>query len=92
MEGVEELSRLFVEVTERFGPQTLTTEHQATVRALVARLHDLGGVSFGAIYGELHATLHVAKYADIPDDQGERVAEWFQTRIASAERRQGQRS
>lgn len=89
MEGVEALSQIVVEMAGRFGPQTLTTEHQATVRAMVGRLHDLGGFSFGAIYGELNASFHVAKYGDIPDDQWQHVTEWFQARIASAERRRG---
>lgn len=89
VEGVEALSQIVVAMKELLGPKTLTTEHQATVRAMAARLHDLGGFSFGAIYGELNASFHVAKYSDIPDDQWERVSEWFQARIASAERRQG---
>lgn len=89
IEGVEALSQIVAEMAGRFGPPTLTTEHQATVRAMVARLHELGGFSYGAIYGELNASFHVAKYSDIPDDQWGRVAEWFQARIASAERRRG---
>lgn len=89
MEGVEALSQIVVEMAELLGPKTLTTEHQATVRAMVGRLHELGGFSYGAIYGELNASFHVAKYGDIPDEQWERVTEWFQARIASAERRRG---
>src|SRR5579862_6834776 len=69
MEGVEELSRLFVEVTEALGPQTLTPAHQATVKTLVGQLHEVGGFTFGAIYGDLNAAFHVGKFSDIPDTQ-----------------------
>ena len=87
VEGVEELSRLFVEVTERLGPQTLTPEHQASIKAMAARLHELSGVSFGAIYADLNTAFHVGRYGDIPEARWEDVVVWFQKRIASAERR-----
>lgn len=88
MEGVEELSRLFVEVTERLGPRTLTPEHQATVKRMAGRLHELSGMSFAAIYGELNEMFHTGKYSDIAEADWERVSEWFCVRIAGAERRQ----
>lgn len=67
MESVEEVSRLLPEILERLGPQTLTPEHQATVKAMVSRLHDLSGLSFATIYADLNTAFHVARYVDIPD-------------------------
>lgn len=87
MEGVEELSRMFVEVTERLGPATLTPEHQATVKRMAQRLNELAGFAYAKIYGELNQAFHVGRYSDISDDRWAEVAEWFTQRISAAERR-----
>jgi hypothetical protein len=87
MESLEEGQRLLPELLERLGPQTLTSEHQATVKAMAGRLHDLGGYSFAAIYGELNAAFHVGKYSDIPDTRWAEVAAWFSQRTEAADRR-----
>lgn len=87
MESVEEVSRLLPEILERLGPQTLTPEHQATVKAMATRLHELAGYSFATIYGDLNAAFHVGRYTDIPDAQWAEVAVWFQARIDATEKR-----
>src|SRR5260221_389689 len=69
VESVEEVSRLLPEILERLGPQTLTPEHQATVKAMAVRLHELVGYSFATIYSDLNAAFHVGRYSDIPDAQ-----------------------
>jgi hypothetical protein len=74
---------------ERLGPQTLSPEHQSTVKAMAGRLHDVAGYAYGTIYGELNAAFHVGKYSDIPDAHWTDVAAWFQARMAAAERRRG---
>jgi hypothetical protein len=87
MESLEEGQRLLPELLERLGQQALTPEHQATVKAMAGRLHDLGGYSFAAIYGELNAAFHVGKYSDIPDARWAEVVGWFNPRIEAAELR-----
>ncbi len=87
IESLEEGQRLLPEILERLGPQTLTPEHQSTVKAMASRLHDLGGVAFATIYGELNTVFHVGRYADIPDTAWESVAIWFQRRIDALDRR-----
>lgn len=87
MEGVEELSRLFVEVTERLGPQTLTPEHQATVKRMAQRLNELAGFAYSKVYGELNQAFHVGRYVDIPDERWTEVVDWFTVRLSAAERR-----
>jgi BRO family, N-terminal domain len=87
MECVEEVSRLVPEILERLGPLTLLPEHQATVKALAGRLHDLAGIGYATIYGDLNQSFHVARYADIEDASWPDVATWFQQRIAAAEKR-----
>jgi hypothetical protein len=87
MESLEEGQRLLPELLERLGPQALTPEHQATVKAMAGQLHDLGGYSFATIYGELNAAFHVGKYSDIPDTHWQEVAAWFQARLAAARQR-----
>lgn len=89
LESVEEVSRLIPEILERLGPQTLTPAHQATMKAMVKRLHDLTGEAFPAIYADLYDHFHVAKYSDVPDAQWPEVAAWFQARIVAGERRRG---
>lgn len=90
-ESNEEVTRMLVEMMKRQPPQTLTPEHQATVKAMVARLHELSGLAFATIYGELNAAFHVGRYSDIPDTRWTEVAAWLKPRIEAAERRAGRR-
>jgi hypothetical protein len=87
MESVEEVSRLVPEILERLGPLTLTPEHQATVKAMAGRLHDLAGIGYATIYGDLNQSFHVARSADIEDASWPDVAAWFQRRSAATENR-----
>jgi hypothetical protein len=86
IEGLEAGQRLLPEILERLGPQTLSLEHQATVKAMAGRLHELTSYSFATIYSELNAAFHVGRYSDIPDAQWAEVAAWLQARIAAAEK------
>jgi BRO family, N-terminal domain/ORF6C domain len=86
MESLEEGQRLLPELLARLGPQTLTSEHQATVKAMAGRLHEMAGFSFAAIYGDLNAAFHVGKYSDIPDAQWAEISAWLQQRIDAAQR------
>jgi hypothetical protein len=87
LEGMEEVTRLVPEILERLGPQTLTPEHRATAQAMVQRLHDLSGASYGVIYNELRQAFHVGKYDEIPEARWPEAAAWFQVRIDAALRR-----
>ncbi len=86
LEGMEEVTRLVPEILQRLGPQTLTPEHQATVKNLARRLNELSGFAYATIYGELNAAFHVGKYSDIADARWPEIAAWFKTRIDTAER------
>jgi hypothetical protein len=77
------------EILERLGPQTLSPEHQATVKAMATRLHEGVGYSFATTYGNLNATFHVGRFGDIPDAQWAEVAAWFQQRITAAGKQGG---
>jgi len=87
MEGVEEGMRMLPEILERLGPQTLTSEHQSTVKNMTRRLSELTGIAYAAIYAELDDHFHVAKYDQIPDAHWVDIAAWFQRRIDTAEKR-----
>ncbi|WIG59595.1 MAG: hypothetical protein OJF49_002342 [Ktedonobacterales bacterium] len=87
LESVEEITRLVPEILDRLGPQTLTPEHQATVKASARRLSELTGSAYATIYGELNEAFHVGKYSDIAENEWLRVASWFRARIAAAEQR-----
>jgi hypothetical protein len=87
IESLESGQRLLPEILERLGPQTLTPEHQATVKAMAGRLHDLTDYSYATIYGDLNTAFHVGRYSDIPDASWPQVALWFQQRINAAEKR-----
>jgi hypothetical protein len=89
LEGMEEVTRLVPEILERLGPQTLTPEHQATIKNMARRLNDLTNMSYATIYGDLNSTFHVGKYSDIPDAQWPEVAKWLQQRIDAAQKRRG---
>lgn len=90
VESVEALTRQvlpdILEALTEIGPRTLTPEHQATAKAMVGQLHDIGGYAFATIYGDLNAAFHVGKYSDIPDAQWSQVAEWLQRRLDTARR------
>jgi hypothetical protein len=87
MESLHEVVRLIPELLERMGPATLSPEHQATVQAMVKRLHDVSGYAFATIYTDLNQSFRVGKYSDIPDASWPDVSAWFSARIAAAERR-----
>jgi antirepressor protein len=87
VEGTEELSRVLAEALARLGQQTLTPEHQATIKHQATRLRELSGFAYATIYGELNAAFHVGKYSDIADARWPEVASWFKARIVAAEKR-----
>ncbi len=89
VEGQEEISRMLADAITKLGVTTLTPAHQANVKQLVARLHTVSGVGYGAIYSELNSDFHVPRYSDIPDEQWELVVAWFRQRIDAAERHKG---
>ena len=84
---MEEVTRLVPEILQRLGPQTLTPEHQATIKHLATRLHELSGLAYATIYGDLNAAFHVGKYSDIADARWPEIAAWFKMRIDAAEKR-----
>jgi hypothetical protein len=84
--SLHEVVRLVPEILERLGPQLLSPEHQSTTQDMVKRLHDLTGYAFSTIYTDLNRSFRVGKYSDIPDARWPDVAQWFNTRIAAAER------
>jgi P22_AR N-terminal domain len=86
-ESDEALLRMVPELLERLGPEKLTTEHQAAVQTLVNRLHELAGFAYGTIHTELRQSFHVASYKDMLETQWPEVYQWFQQRIAAAEKR-----
>jgi len=90
IESLEAGQRLLPEILERLGPQTLSPEHQATVKAMAGRLHERASYSFATIYSDLNAAFHVGRYSDIPDAQWAEVAAWLQARLASAQKHRGE--
>jgi hypothetical protein len=86
LEEHEAILSLVPDLLERLGPETLSPEHQSTVKAMAGRLHEIAGYSFGAIYGELNAAFHVGKYGDIADAHWAEVVAWLKQRIEAAER------
>jgi hypothetical protein len=89
LESVEEVARLVPEILERLGPQGLTPAHQSTVQTAVKRLHDLSGIGYASVYGELNHDFHVGKYTEIPDAQWSDVAAWFKRRLDAATTKRG---
>jgi BRO family, N-terminal domain len=82
LEAVEAAQwELLPELLERLRPPTLTTEHQAAVRAGIGRLHE-AGMTYGAAYAELGRAFQVASYRDISEDRWSDVQAWFQERLA----------
>ncbi|HEX6122236.1 MAG TPA: Bro-N domain-containing protein [Ktedonobacterales bacterium] len=87
MESVEEVSRLLPEILERLGPQTLTPEHQGTLKAMVKRLHEVSGLAYPTINYDLAQAFHVGKTEQLPEARWGEIVTWLQTRITAAERR-----
>jgi hypothetical protein len=87
LESLHAAVSILPELLERLGPLTLTPDHQVGVKEYVKRLHDAGGFSYGQIYSELNSAFRVGTYTQIPDDAWSAIEDWFQRRIAAAERR-----
>src|SRR5262249_55533879 len=66
LEGMEEVTRLVPEILERLGPQTLTPEHQATVKHMAKRLNEVSGINYATIYSDLNAAFHAGRYNHEP--------------------------
>jgi P22_AR N-terminal domain len=81
LEGLEEVTNLIPEILERLGPQTLTPDHQRAVQKYVQQLQELSGKPYGMIYESLKAAFGVPRYADIPDQDWQRVVQWFQAQL-----------
>jgi hypothetical protein len=81
LEGLEEVTNLIPEILERLGPQTLTPDHQRAVQKYVQQLHERSGKPYGMIYESLKAAFAVPRYADIPDQDWQRVVQWFQGQL-----------
>jgi hypothetical protein len=88
VEGLEEtVGHLLPELMERLGPRTISVEHQHTIQQGVKHLADLLNLKPGQVYADLNASFHVPRYAEIPEDRWQEVAEWFRMRVQAAERR-----
>jgi hypothetical protein len=89
VESLEAGQRLLPDILERLGPQTLSPEHQATVKAMAKRLNDLTGVAYAGIYADLNQSFHAGKYSDISEEHWPDVVTWLQQRIDAAMKRRG---
>ncbi len=87
MESNEALLRMVPELLERLGPERLTPEHQATVKALVGSLHEIGGYAYATIYADLNTAFHVGKYSDILESEWAQVEHWFKVRTEAAKKK-----
>ncbi|MGH2496495.1 MAG: phage antirepressor N-terminal domain-containing protein [Ktedonobacteraceae bacterium] len=81
LEGLEEVTNLIPEILERLGPQTLTSEHQQTIRDYARQLHEQTGKPYPTIWENLKTAFRVAKYADIPELDWPRAVKWFQAQL-----------
>ncbi len=81
LEGLEEVTNLIPEILERLGPPTLTPDHQRAVQKYVQQVHELSGKPYGTVYESLKEAFGVARYADIPDQDWQRVVQWFRAQV-----------
>lgn len=72
---------LLPNLVAQLKPETLTPAHRAIVKALVGRLHNVSGLSYGAVYTDLNQAFHVPSYHAIADEQYEAVCAWLNERI-----------
>jgi len=61
--------------------RSVTLNHQRAVQKYVQQLHELSGKPYGMIYESLKAAFGVPRYADIPDQDWQRVVQWFQAQV-----------
>jgi hypothetical protein len=81
LEGLEEVTNLIPEILERLGPQTLTPDHQRAVQKYVQQMHELTGKPYGTIYDSIKTAFGVPRYAEIPDQDWQRVVQWFRAQV-----------
>jgi len=44
-------------------------------------VHELSGKPYGTVYESLKAAFGVARYADIPEQDWQRVVQWFRMQV-----------
>lgn len=84
LEGDKAMLELVTEIAERIGPEPVTNEQQASIRALVKRHCEQSGEDYQLVYWELTQRFHVSKYTDIPKAAYPDVVEWFKKRTGQA--------
>lgn len=72
------------EILERLGPEKLTIKHQQRVRTLVDQLSDATGKTHKGIYSDLYIAFEVPRYQEIPEEDWDKVVNWFQVQMDKA--------
>ena len=81
LEGLEAITDLIPEILERLGPETLTLAHQQQARTYVKVLSEKTGKHHNTIWEEVKMAFEVPRYQEIPEEEWDKVENWFQVQI-----------
>jgi hypothetical protein len=81
---LEGLEAIIPDILDRLPPTTLTPAHQNQVKFYVQQLHQATGKHQATIYSDLYTAFSVPRYQEIPEEEWNKVENWFQVQIERA--------
>ena len=87
LEGLEAITDLIPDILDRLPPQTLTPAQQQQVRTYVKVLSEKTGKPYATIWEEFKMAFEVARYQDTPQEEWDKVVNWFRVQMDKAKGR-----
>jgi len=84
---LEGLEAIISDILDRLPPTTITPAHQNQVKYYVQQLHQATGKHQAAIYSDLYTAFSVPRYQEIPEEEWDKVENWFQVQLQRAKRK-----
>ncbi len=84
---LEGLEAIIPDILDRLPPTTITPAHQNQVKYYVQQLHQATGKHQAAIYSDLYTAFSVPRYQEIPEEEWDKVENWFQVQLQRAKRK-----
>ena len=81
---LEGLEAIIPDILEKLPPQSLTPTQQQHVRTYVKVLSEKTGKPYATIWEEFKMVFEVARYQDTPQEDWDKVVNWFQVQIERA--------
>src|SRR2546421_5051449 len=78
---LEGLEAIIPDILDRLPPTTLTPAHQNQIKYYVQQLHQATGKHQATIYSDLYTAFSVPRYQEIPEEEWDKVENWFKVQL-----------